>query len=39
MSHELQDAIRLEPARRTAARLRGSPALLNAARANRLRKI
>lgn len=34
MSHELQDAISLELARRTAARLRASPALLEVARAN-----
>jgi len=34
MMHELQDAISLELARRAAARLRESPALLDVARAN-----
>ena len=34
MTHELQDAISLELARRVAARLRVSPGLLEVARAN-----
>jgi len=34
MSHEFQDAVSLELARRTAARLRASPALLDVAHAN-----
>lgn len=34
MSHELQDAISLEMARRVASRLRASPGLLDVARSN-----
>ena len=34
MTHDLQDAISLELARRVATRLRGSPALVDLARAN-----
>lgn len=34
MTHELQDAVSLELARRVAARLRASPGLLEVARAN-----